>query len=68
MGTRRRRIGQVAGERVRSFAVGSQTEGCVADDDLGPAFPPECSWPQDGADDDGAQNFTMVPFDEVFPG
>lgn len=27
--------GQVRGKRVRSFDVGSQTEGCVADDELG---------------------------------
>jgi 3-phytase len=27
--------GQVVGERVRSFRVGSQPEGCVADDDMG---------------------------------
>ncbi len=30
--------GKVDARRVRSFAVGSQTEGCVADDDLGDLY------------------------------
>jgi 3-phytase len=46
-----------------------ETDGIdVTTADLGPAFPSGVFVAQDGNNDDGAQNFKMVPFDEVFPG
>ncbi len=54
--------GRVAGTRVRSFGVGSQTEGCVADDELGDLYLGEEErgiW-QFGAEPDAGTTGTLV--------
>ncbi len=54
--------GTVAGERVRSFSVGSQTEGCVADDELGHLYLGEETkgiWKL-GAEPDAAGSGTLI--------
>ena len=54
--------GRVAGERVRSFSVGSQTEGCVADDGLGHLYLGEETrgiW-KFGAEPDAAGSGTLI--------
>jgi len=60
--------GKVDARRVRSFAVGSQTEGCVADDDLGDLYIGEETrgiW-RYGADPDAATG--REPVDSTGPG
>ena len=59
--------GRVAGERVRSFGVESQTEGCVADDELGDLYLGEENrgiW-QFGAEPDAGDTGTLIA--EVSP-
>jgi 3-phytase len=54
--------GKVEGKKVRSFDVGSQTEGCVADDDLGHLYIGEESegiWKYD-AEPDGGDRRVLV--------
>ena len=54
--------GRVEGKKVRSFEVGSQTEGCVADDDLGHLYVGEESegiWKYD-AEPDGGDERVLV--------
>lgn len=59
--------GRVAGQRVRSFGVESQTEGCVADDELGDLYLGEEGrgiW-QFGAEPDAGDTGTLIA--EVSP-
>jgi 3-phytase len=62
---------------VGSFSIGSgggidrtdDTDGIdVSTANLGPAFPRGLFVAQDGKNDDGAQNFKLVPYERVFPG
>jgi 3-phytase len=46
-----------------------ETDGIdVSTADLGPSFPGGVFVAQDGDNDDGAQNFKLVPYERVFPG
>ncbi len=61
-------LGQVTGQLVRSFAVGSQTEGCVADDDRALLFVSEEAvgiWQYGAEPGDGNQR---VQVDSTGPG
>jgi 3-phytase len=62
---------------VGTFSIGSgdgidgteETDGIdVSTADLGPAFPGGVFVAQDGDNDDGAQNFKLVPYERVVPG